>query len=40
LRAVGRHIQAFPTVGLGHRRILADRTVIDKSVAWLESRAI
>ncbi|HPV23336.1 MAG TPA: alpha/beta hydrolase [Casimicrobium sp.] len=40
LRAVGRHIQAFPTVGLGHRRILADRAVIDKSVAWLEARAI
>jgi len=38
LRTVGRHIHAYPTVGLGHRRILADTSVIAKSVSWLETR--
>ena len=34
LRTVGPHIEASPTVGLGHRRTLADAGVIKASVAY------
>jgi pimeloyl-ACP methyl ester carboxylesterase len=34
LRTVGRHIEASPTVGLGHRRTLSDAGVIAASVAY------
>jgi pimeloyl-ACP methyl ester carboxylesterase len=34
LRSVGRHIEALPTVGLGHRRTLSDAGVIKASVAY------
>ena len=35
LRRVGQPIDHFPTVGLGHRRILRDASVIARSVAFL-----
>ncbi len=35
LRRVGQPVDHFPTVGLGHRRILSDAAVIARSVAYL-----
>ena len=36
LRTVGPHIEASPTVGLGHRRTLSDAGVIKASVAYFD----
>ena len=36
LRTVGPHIEASPTVGLGHRRTLSDASVIAASVAYFD----
>lgn len=36
LRTVGTHIEASPTVGLGHRRTLSDAGVIKASVAYFK----
>jgi pimeloyl-ACP methyl ester carboxylesterase len=36
LRSVGPQIEAFPTVGLGHRRTLSDAAVIAASVAYFD----
>jgi pimeloyl-ACP methyl ester carboxylesterase len=36
LRTVGPHIEASPTVGLGHRRTLSDAGVIAASVAYFD----
>lgn len=36
LRTVGPHIEASPTVGLGHRRTLSDAGVINASVAYFK----
>lgn len=38
LRSVGRHVEAFPTVGLGHRRILGDPAVIARTAHFLRVR--
>ncbi|MBL8309684.1 MAG: alpha/beta fold hydrolase [Burkholderiales bacterium] len=38
LRSAGKQIEAFPTVGLGHRRILADAAVIARSAHFLSAR--